>query len=150
MLEAALGAMMLEDPHRAVPLFDQAIGSDLNGASSETLHQYGIALAWVGRIDDAERALRLAFEKSPNAYLAYRFGSVLAEQRKFSEASAVFASIENSEPWMAGGSMRSICFPRRMISVPPMSRFGEWWMASLTDPLAIAISFISSPPTRAM
>jgi len=111
MLEAALGAMMLEDPHRAVPLFDQAIGSDLNGASSETLHHYGIALAWVGRIDDAERALRLAFEKSPNAYLAYRFGSVLAEQRKFSEASAVFASVENSEPWMAGGSMRSICFP---------------------------------------
>ena len=70
-----------------------------------------MALAWVGRIDDAERALRLAFEKGPNAFLAYRFGSVLAEQRKFSEASAVFASIDSPQPWMAGGSMRSICFP---------------------------------------
>ena len=72
-----------------------------------------MALAWVGRLDDAERALRLAFKKEPNAFLAYRFGSVLAEQRKFSEASAVFAAIDSPQPWMAGGSMRSICFPAR-------------------------------------
>jgi hypothetical protein len=109
-LDAALMAMEAEDPHLAVTLFDEAF---LKDAPPHTLEQYGVALAWVGRVDDAERPLRLAFKKGPNAFLAYRFGSVLAEQRKFSEANAVFATIDRPEPWMAGGSIRSICFPVR-------------------------------------
>jgi GT2 family glycosyltransferase/glycosyltransferase involved in cell wall biosynthesis len=112
-LDAAFAAMYAEDPYRAAPLFDEAIGSDLAAASSYALHQYGVALAWVGRLDDAERALRLAYEQEASALVAYRFGSVLAEQRKYSEASAVFAAIDRPESWMAGGSMRSICFPAR-------------------------------------
>jgi tetratricopeptide (TPR) repeat protein len=109
-LDAAFKAT-LEDPHLAATLFDEAIGRDQEAASSRVLHQYGVALAWIGRVDDAERALRLAFKKDANDLVAYRFGSVLAEQRKYSEASAVFATIDHPQPWMAGGSMRSICFP---------------------------------------
>ena len=112
-LDAAFKAMMLEDAHLAVPLFDEAIGSDLGAASCDALHQYGVALAWVGRLDDAERALRLAFKKGPSALIAYRLGSVLAERRKFSEASSVFATIDRPQPWLEGGSMRSIYFPER-------------------------------------
>ena len=112
-LNAAFGAMEVEDPYLAVTFFDEAIGTGQETATPYALHQYGVALAWVGRLDEAARALRLAFNKEPNAFLAYRFGSVLAEQRKFSEASAVFAAIDRPQLWMAGGSMRSICFPQR-------------------------------------
>jgi hypothetical protein len=110
---AAFKALEVENPQLAATLFDEAIGPDLEAAPSHALQQYGVALAWVGRADDAERALRLAFAKEPSALLAYRFGSVLAEQRKFSEASAVFASIDRHQPWLEGGSMRSIWFPAR-------------------------------------
>ena len=120
---AAFKALEVENPHLAVTLFDEAIGPDLEAAPSHALQQYGVALAWVGRADDAERALRLAFAKEPSALLAYRFGSVLAEQRKFSEAGAAFASIDRHQPWLEGGSMRSIWFPvrkddLRMVDVP--------------------------------
>jgi hypothetical protein len=114
-LDAAIEAMGVRDPDLAAILFDEAIGPDQEAASSALL-QYGIALAWVGRVGDAEWVLRLAFKKEPSAFIAhsfiaYSFGSVLAEQRKYSEASSVFATIDQPQPWMAGGSMRSICFP---------------------------------------
>lgn len=109
-LDAAFRAVV-EDPHLAATLFDEAIGRNLQTATPHALDQYGVALAWVGRLDEAERALRLAFKREPSALIAYRFGSVLAEQRKFSEAMAAFATIDRPQPWMAGGSMRSICFP---------------------------------------
>ena len=112
-LSAAFAAMEVEDPCLAVAFFDEAIGTGQETATPNALHQYGVALAWVGRLDEAARALGLAFQKEPNAFLAYRFGSVLAEQRKFPEASAVFASVDGPQAWMAGGSMRSICFPAR-------------------------------------
>jgi hypothetical protein len=112
-LSAAFTALAEKNPHIAASIFDEVIGPDLEAASSYALDQYGVALAWIGRLDDAERALRLAFKKEPSAFVAYRLGSVLAEQRKFTEAGAVFAAIDRAEPWMAGGSMRSICFPER-------------------------------------
>jgi hypothetical protein len=112
-VDAAFDAMSVEEPHLAATLFDEAIGPDPEAAIPHALHQYGVALAWVGRLDDSERALRLAFDKEPSALIAYRFGSVLAERRKFSEAMAAFAAIDRSQPWMAGGSVRSIRFPAR-------------------------------------
>jgi hypothetical protein len=115
-----------EDPHLATILFDEVIGSDYESAASRVLNQYGVALAWVGRLDDAERALRLAFRKDCSALIAYRYGSDLAEQRKHSEASAVFATINGPQPWMAGCSMRSICFPAgRMTCVRSICHFAE-------------------------
>ena len=110
-LDAAFKAMEVEDPHLATSLFDEAIGHDQEAASPRELHTYGMALAWVGRLEDAERVLRLAFEKKPTAIIAYRLGSVLAEQRKFAEANAAFATDDPPQPWAAGGSMRSIVFP---------------------------------------
>jgi tetratricopeptide (TPR) repeat protein len=112
-LDAAFKAMKVGDPHLAASLFDEAIGPDQEAAASDALHQYGVALAWVGRLDDAERALRLAFKKEPSASIAYGFGSVLAEQRKFAEANAAFATIDRPQPWLSGGSARSICLPER-------------------------------------
>jgi hypothetical protein len=110
---AAFLAMKLEDFHLAASLFDEAVGSDKEIVDSNALHQYGLALACVGRLDEAERALRLAFKREPTAIIAFRLGSVLAEQRKYSEASAAFATVRGPQPWMAGCSIRSISFPAR-------------------------------------
>ena len=110
-----------------------------------------MALAWVGRLDDAERALRLAFEKKPTAFIAYRFGSVLAEQRKFAEANAAFRHRRPPSAMADGGSMHSIVFPEgKMTCARSMSPSAEPSMASLTDRPAIAVSSIWSRPTRAM
>ncbi len=103
--------MELEDPHLAATLFDEALGADLEAATARALHQYGVALAWIGRLDDAEQALRLAFKKEPSPLLAYRLGSVLAEQRKFGEAAAAFAASDPPQVLAAGATMRSILFP---------------------------------------
>jgi tetratricopeptide (TPR) repeat protein len=119
-LDAAFKAMSVEDLDLATLLFNEAIGSDFEAASSYALHQYGVALAWIGRLEDAARALSVAYKKAPDAFLAYRLGSVLAEQRNYSEAMAAFATIDRPEPWMAGGSMNSICFPKGKDDLRPM------------------------------
>jgi hypothetical protein len=52
-LDAAIEARGVHDSHLAAILFDEAIGPDQEAASFALL-QYGIALAWVGRVGDAE------------------------------------------------------------------------------------------------
>jgi hypothetical protein len=131
----AFKALAIGKPDLAAALFEKSIGPDLEPVTSEVLHQYGVALAWVGRLADAERVLRIAARREPTALIAYRFGSVLAERRKFSEASSVLATIDRPEPWMAGGSMHSINFPAtthelREFDVPFRRMLGRLFDAS--------------------
>ena len=118
-LDGAFKAMAVEDAHLAATLFDQAIGPDLNAASSDALHQYGVALAWVGRLDDAEQALRLAFKKEPSAFL--HIGSEASSpnsENSLKRARFSPPSIAPSRGWRAARCAPFVSPSERMTCVP--------------------------------